>query len=225
MYKTSLYTVGGTVQADTGLYIPRQADQELLELCRAGTFAYVLSPRQLGKSSLMVRTAEKLKEEQIDSVIVDLTQLGVDITPEAWYLGILTTIEDTLLLDTNVVSWWQEHAFLGNSQRLVVFLEDVLVPRLTQPQYFFEGERDFWTTWSKGDLSELFRATKGFSPRSKPFTALVRPGSREGATRSRRCPFGDKETGKPGRSAPCTSVLPVSRWRVTKTGLFPPSPT
>ena len=55
----SLYTVGGTVQANEGaLYISRRADEELLALCEEAQFAYVLTPRQMGKSSLMIRTAE-----------------------------------------------------------------------------------------------------------------------------------------------------------------------
>src|SRR4051812_10334452 len=94
----AFYTVGGTVQAGSGLYIPRHSDDELLELCRQAAFAYVLAPRQLGKSSLMIRTAERLQEEGILSVIIDLTQLGVQLTAEAWYLGLLTVLEDSLML-------------------------------------------------------------------------------------------------------------------------------
>ncbi|MEO0888491.1 MAG: hypothetical protein AAFY54_21570, partial [Cyanobacteria bacterium J06648_10] len=53
----SMYTVGGTVQANEGgLYISRRADGELLQLCEDSKFAYVLTPRQMGKSSLMIRT-------------------------------------------------------------------------------------------------------------------------------------------------------------------------
>ena len=36
---TNFFTVGGTVQAGSGLYIPRQADTDLLNLCRQGEFA------------------------------------------------------------------------------------------------------------------------------------------------------------------------------------------
>lgn len=45
MTDTSIYTVGGTVQTNRqGIYIPRQADEELLALCREGKFAY--APRR-----------------------------------------------------------------------------------------------------------------------------------------------------------------------------------
>ena len=49
MAKQTIYTVGGTVQAGGGIYIKRKADDELLELCRQGEFAFILSSRQVGK--------------------------------------------------------------------------------------------------------------------------------------------------------------------------------
>ena len=111
MANPELYTVGGTVQAGGGIYIPRPADQELLQLCRDRVFAYVLTPRQMGKSSLMVQTAQQLQLEQLERVrtaIVDLQDLGAQVTAEQWYFGFLVKLEDQLELDTDVVSWWQE---------------------------------------------------------------------------------------------------------------------
>src|SRR6478609_6601713 len=80
---TGIYTVGGAVQASQGVYIPRQADADLLALCRAGTFAYVLAPRQLGKSSLMLHTAEALAAEGTRTVLIDLTAIGTGVSAEA----------------------------------------------------------------------------------------------------------------------------------------------
>jgi hypothetical protein len=74
--KQTFYTIGGTVQAGGGEYITRRADDELLRLCRESTFAYILTARQMGKSSLMVRTANQLASENIRSVMIDLTQIG-----------------------------------------------------------------------------------------------------------------------------------------------------
>ena len=62
MTRPSIFTVGGTVQAGSGRYIPRKVDEALLALCRTRTFAFVLSARQMGKSSLMVHTAQRLAE-------------------------------------------------------------------------------------------------------------------------------------------------------------------
>jgi hypothetical protein len=74
-HKTHLYTVGGTIPPGQ-IYIQRQADDELLALCRAGTLAYVLSTRQVGKSSLMVPTAQKLEAEGTRCALADLSLLG-----------------------------------------------------------------------------------------------------------------------------------------------------
>jgi AAA-like domain/WD domain, G-beta repeat len=140
--KQNIYTVGGTVQARGGLYLPRKADAELLALCRAGTFAYVLTSRQMGKSSLMVHTAERLAEGDIHTVIINLTQLGIQLTAAEWYLGFLTLIADSLMLETDVISWWQVHAHLGVTQRLTRFLQEVGLAEGKTPVVIFVDEID-----------------------------------------------------------------------------------
>jgi WD40 repeat protein len=136
------YAYGGTVQAGDGLYIPRKADRELLELCRAGTFAYVLTSRQVGKSSLMVRTAEQLSAEGIHTVTIDLTKIGVTTAAETWYLGILTEIATALRLRTDVQPWWTAHAHLSHVHRLVRFLQEVLLVEITGKVIIFFDEID-----------------------------------------------------------------------------------
>jgi WD40 repeat protein/ABC-type transport system substrate-binding protein len=155
---TTIYTVGGTVQASNGLYIPRHSDNDLLTLCQEAAFAYVLAPRQLGKSSLMIRTAERLQEEGILSVIIDLTQLGVQLSADAWYLGLLTMLEDSLILDTDVVSWWQAHSHLGNAQRLILFFQDLVLTKLEQPLVVFVDEID--TTLSLNFTDDFYAAIR-----------------------------------------------------------------
>jgi len=56
------FVAGGAVQAGGGVYLERDADRDLLRHCRAGDFTYVLTSRQMGKSSLMYRAAERLAE-------------------------------------------------------------------------------------------------------------------------------------------------------------------
>src|SRR5215213_11993776 len=110
MAKQTIYTVGGTVQAGGGIYIKRKADDELLDLCRQGEFAFTLSSRQVGKSSLMVRTAEQLEKEDICSVIIDLSAIGVNVSQDEWYLGILNEIYSALDLETDIFAWWSQYS-------------------------------------------------------------------------------------------------------------------
>src|SRR6185503_16663935 len=160
MSDTQIFTVGGTVQASNGFYIPRRADDELLALCRGGNFGYVLTPRQLGKSSLMVRTAERLTAEGVRSVIIDLSQIGVQVSPEEWYLGLLSMIEDQLDLDSNAVNWWRERSHLGVTQRLTMFFEEVLLKEVDAPVVVFVDEID--TTLSLNFTDDFFAAIRYF---------------------------------------------------------------
>ncbi len=56
------YITGGTLPVDAGSYVPRAADEELYETLLARKFCYILTSRQVGKSSLMVRAAVRLRE-------------------------------------------------------------------------------------------------------------------------------------------------------------------
>src|SRR5262245_6897467 len=76
---SSFYITGGTLPPDSPSYISRAADDELFQRCLAGDFCYVLTSRQMGKSSLMAHTAEQLRKDAGTTVaIVDLSQIGTE---------------------------------------------------------------------------------------------------------------------------------------------------
>ncbi|ABW25762.1 WD-repeat protein [Acaryochloris marina MBIC11017] len=153
-----MFTSGGTVQAGDGIYLERKADQELLALCQAGNFVYILTPRQMGKSSLMVRTAQTLASQGIQSVIIDLTQIGTELAAEQWYLGFLTLIEEQLDLETDVEAWWESKAKLGVTQRLTQFFQTVLLKEIDKPVVLFVDEID--TTLGLEFTDDLFTAIR-----------------------------------------------------------------
>ena len=140
--ETPVYVAGGTVQAAGGVYLERAADSSLLKLCRDGAFAFVLTSRQMGKSSLMIRTAERLYAENVRSVIVDLTNLGAEVTADQWYKGFLITLEDQLGLSTNTARWWQEHQELGVAHRFNLFLRKVVLAEVPERVVIFVDEID-----------------------------------------------------------------------------------
>ncbi len=142
MARQTIYTVGGTVQAGGGVYIKRKADDELLELCKQGEFAFILSSRQVGKSSLMVHTAQELAADNICSVIIDLSALGTSITQEEWYLGILNEIQSSLNLEADIFGWWQQYSQLGPAQRLTNFFKDILLTEVKEQVVLFFDEID-----------------------------------------------------------------------------------
>jgi AAA-like domain len=138
--KHAIYTTGGTVQAGGGFYLSRRADDELFNLCRQSAFAYVLTARQTGKSSLMVRTADRLAKENIRSVIIDLTQIGGQVTPAQWYLGLIAIIEGQMALGVDAAAWWEVNAHLGPTQRMTKFFEEVLLKKVAEPVVVFVDE-------------------------------------------------------------------------------------
>ena len=137
---SSIYTIGGTVQAGRGLYIKRAADAELLALCRDGAFAYVLTARQMGKSSLMTETADQLNREGIRTVQIDLTLIGTALSAEQWYLGLATEVADQLEMETDPLAWWDARAHLGAAQRLTNFLREVVLDEIAAPIVIFVDE-------------------------------------------------------------------------------------
>lgn len=127
MLSSNIYTVSGSVLANDGIYIHRNADDELIGLCRAGEFAYILTPRQSGKSSLMDRTVQQLDQENICGIVIDLQGHGVLAEPGQWYYGLLAKIEEQVDLKTDIKKWWREHESLPVAQRLILFFKEVLL--------------------------------------------------------------------------------------------------
>jgi len=149
------FIAGGTLPADAPSYVERPADEELFRLTLAGELCYVLTARQMGKSSLMVRTARRLQAHGVRTAIVDLSEIGTGVTIEQWYLGVLTGLKSQLKLSVDLEAWWQERAFLGAVQRFTDFLREVVLSEIEEPVVIFVDEID---TTLKLDFSDDFFA-------------------------------------------------------------------
>lgn len=121
------YITGGTLPLAAESYVVRQADAQLFDGLRRGEFCYVLDTRQMGKSSLMVRTARRLKEEGRRVVVLDLTALGQNLSVEQWYAGLLGRTAAQTGQMAELLAFWKEHRDLGPMQRFLEALRQVLL--------------------------------------------------------------------------------------------------
>jgi small GTP-binding protein len=156
------YVVGGTVPPESPSYIERMADTELYEHLRAGDFCYILTSRQMGKSSIMARAARRLqKEQEAQIAIVDLTEIGTQRGRNAasrWYYGIAHEILRRLQIECDLPSWWREREKLPALQRLSEFLGDVVLANTTGLVVIFVDEID--TTIHLPFASDFFAAIR-----------------------------------------------------------------
>ncbi|BAZ71152.1 serine/threonine protein kinase (plasmid) [Fischerella sp. NIES-4106] len=129
------YQVGGSLPMGCPTYVVRSADRYLYKALKRGEFCYILNPRQMGKSSLMVRMIHHLRHEGFCCGAIDLTRIGSEnVTPDQWYKGLIVELwrSFSLLRKVNLKTWWQEQGDISPVQRLSQFIEEVLLVEVAQ---------------------------------------------------------------------------------------------
>jgi WD40 repeat protein len=140
------YKVGGSLAEDAPSYIVRQADFDLYNELKAGNFCYIFNSRQMGKTSLQVRTIKQLQAEEIACTTIDISGRGSkDINPEQWYAGIVYTLVANFEIANPsefIRTWWKENCELSPLQRLDIFVENFLLPNIKNKIVIFIDEID-----------------------------------------------------------------------------------
>ena len=138
----NFYVAGGTMRPDAQSYVRRIADEDLFNGLIENEFCHVLTSRQMGKSSLMLRTAARLRESGISVAILDLTGIGTNLSPEQWYCGLIVQLGDRPDLEDELLAFWEENIFLGPMQRWIETIRKVVLPLRAGRLVIFVDEID-----------------------------------------------------------------------------------
>ena len=121
----------------------RNVDHELFDCLRRRQFCSILTSRQVGKSSLIARTAVRLRAAGIDVSFIDLNRIGAtEQTRETWYYSLLLTGGKNLGFSKKAIdAYWQtsnwptpmqkwlggiEELFLADrSSDLIIFIDEI----------------------------------------------------------------------------------------------------
>ncbi|WP_311775432.1 AAA-like domain-containing protein, partial [Nostoc sp. UCD120] len=155
------YIFSGSLPENASTYVIREADAQLYEGLKEGKFCYVLNSRQSGKSSLRVRTMQRLRDDGVQCAAVDLSAGGIqNVPPEQWYADLIDTLIDSFELDLDFGDWWEANQLNSLVTRFRKFLEEVLLVEVQEDIVIFIDEIDsvLSLNFSTDDFFALIRA-------------------------------------------------------------------
>ncbi|MEM9816497.1 MAG: GAF domain-containing protein, partial [Cyanobacteria bacterium P01_D01_bin.6] len=118
-------------------------DHDLYTALQQGEFCYVLNSRQMGKTSLRVRTQAQLVKTGVQCAAIDLTSIGSrDITRDQWYAGLIRRLVSSFQLPIALRSWLKDRQYLSPADRLWELIESVLLVEVRSPIVIFIDEID-----------------------------------------------------------------------------------
>lgn len=141
-FDESYFVDGGTLGADTPSYVHRPADNELFQALLRGEYCYILTPRQMGKSSLMTRTSQQLNERNIKNAVVDIQGMAARTASE-FYASLLSRIRRGLKLSVDIDEWMTKKRSVGLAQMFSDFIQDVVLTEIAELVVIFLDEVDW----------------------------------------------------------------------------------
>ncbi len=131
------FVYGGILPLDSASYIVRPADETVCMAVRQGKFCWLSAPHHLGKSSLVLHCAHRLRAEGMQAVVATLTGSDSRTDIDRLFLGILRRLKTELSLPEDLNGWWLSHGDVLPAERFLEFLRDVVLTAVTSPVVLF----------------------------------------------------------------------------------------
>lgn len=128
--------VGGAVPLETGVYVKRRSDLELLHELRRGEYCNVICPRQMGKTSALYRISAKLRKNGYRTAIIDIAgDLGTPGSADDWYFDLLSEISSQCKINCDVGEWWNRRTERAPNRKLRAFFREEVLAQNTKTHF------------------------------------------------------------------------------------------
>ena len=135
----------GTIDVESSFYIQRADDQlALVAVRRRGCTFSILGPRQMGKSSLLIRAMAEARKLQKRVVYLDFQPTEAVALKDAvvFYRRFCELITLRLRLVSQVERWWEQYSGVGNPDRCTNYVRDYLLAEVESPVFLAMDEVD-----------------------------------------------------------------------------------
>lgn len=144
------YHYSGAVSANSPFYITRDSDYQFYETLKNHKYCCVLNARQMGKTSLLVRTKRKLQNDGHACSSIDLSGLGHYFDDFQWCFSFVSQLSRnsnvTLFKAPELKQWRKSSSFESPIEIIKVFVEEILLDKIDQDIVIFIDEVDYLMT-------------------------------------------------------------------------------
>jgi AAA-like domain/TIR domain len=157
---TKLDSPEGTIDPQSAFYLVRESDSAALEaIQRQGVTITIKGPRQMGKSSLLIRTLETAINAGKRAVFLDyqLVERATLTDADEFYRRFCDWVTDELEMDNRVDEFWASR--LGNNQCCTRYFSRYLLKELNQPLVLAMDEvENLFDTAFRSDFFSMLRS-------------------------------------------------------------------
>lgn len=157
---TKLDSPEGTIDPQSAFYVERTSDATALNaIQRQGATITIKGPRQMGKSSLLIRTLAAAVKAGKRPVFLDYQLIERETLTQAdrFYRRFCDWVTDELEMENRVDEYWNSP--LGNSQRCTRYFSRYLLKELQQPLVLAMDEvENLFDTSFRSDFFSMLRS-------------------------------------------------------------------